>query len=100
MPELDAALDPELDLPTAVLPELQPEAAWPEPAPAEPALEPEPELGGRAEPAAKVPFYKKELKLTPRAPKAPKEPKQPKQKRAKKEKAGSRGRRQGAVLQA
>ena len=39
-----------------------------------------------AEPAAKVPFYKKELKLTPRASKVPKEPKQPKQKRAKKEK--------------
>lgn len=78
-PESYAApeLDPELDLPTAVLPEPQPEAAWPEP---EPELEPEAEL----EPAPKVPFYKKELKLTSIATKAPKEPKQ---KRAKKEKA-------------
>jgi type IV pilus assembly protein PilM len=78
-PELDPAFDPELDLPTTVLPELQPEAAWP--APEE--LAPEPEAGPEPEPASKVPFYKKELKLTPRAPK---EPKQPKQKRAKKEK--------------
>ena len=82
-------LDPELDLPTAVLPEPQPEAAWPEPAPTEPELEVEPELEAETEPAAKVPFYKKELKLTPRAQKAPKEPKQSKQKRAKKEEAAS-----------
>ena len=86
-------LDPELDLPTAVLPEPQPEAAWPEPAPAGARqLELEPELEAETEPAAKVPFYKKELKLTPRAQKAPKEPKQakqPKQKRAKKEQAAS-----------
>ena len=91
-PELDAAFDPALDLPTTVLPELQPGAAWPEPEPAEAAHAPERELDvddeleEEAEPAVKVPFYKKELKLTPRAPKAPKEPRQPKQKRAKKEK--------------
>jgi type IV pilus assembly protein PilM len=78
-------LDPELDLSTAVLPEPQPEAAWPAPA-AEPESEPELEAEPEPEPAPKVPFYKKELKLTPRAPKAPKEPKQPKQKRAKQEK--------------
>ena len=37
------SVDPELDLPTAVLPELAAGAAWPEPRAAEPALEVEPE---------------------------------------------------------
>jgi type IV pilus assembly protein PilM len=85
VPELEPELD--LDLPTPVLPEPQAEAAWPvEP---EPAVEPELDVEPEPEPEAKVPFYKKELKLTPRAAKAPKEPKQPKQKRAKKEKTAS-----------
>jgi len=90
VPELEPELDLALDLPTPVLPEPQVEAAWPtEP---EPADEPELDVEPEPEPVAKVPFYKKELKLTaraPKAPKAPKEPKQPRQKRAKKEKAAS-----------
>jgi type IV pilus assembly protein PilM len=84
VPELDL----ELDLPTAVLPALEAEPAWPAEPVAVAELEPAPALDADIdpEPAPKVPFYKKELKLTPRAPKPPKEPKQPRQKRAKKEK--------------
>jgi type IV pilus assembly protein PilM len=78
-------------LPTAVLPALEVEAAWPgEAEDVEPEVAPEPELA----PEPKVPFYKKQLslKMTPRAakppnePKPPKEPKPAKEKRAKKEK--------------
>ncbi|MGH3071865.1 MAG: type IV pilus assembly protein PilM [Gaiellaceae bacterium] len=101
VPELEPELELDLDLPTAVLPALEVEAAWPEEA--EPvAAEPEPEIA--PEPAAaaepKVPFYKKELSLKrERKPKAEKparkskaerpakEAKPPRQKREKKEKA-------------
>jgi type IV pilus assembly protein PilM len=84
VPVFEPAPEPrlDLDLPTAVLPELPVEPQWPvepEVAPEpELALEPEPET---AEPAAEnVPFYKKELsfKRAPKAEKPPKEPKQPK----------------------
>jgi type IV pilus assembly protein PilM len=90
-PEPALDLELELDLPTAVLPALEVEAAWPgEAEDVEPEVAPEPELA----PEPKVPFYKKQLslKMTPRAakppnePKPPKEPKPAKEKRAKKEK--------------
>ncbi len=89
-PELDPepalGLDLELDLPTAVLPALEVETAWP----GEPEQDAEPELVSEPEvaPEPKVPFYKKQisLKVTPRAGKPPKEPKPAKEKRAKKEK--------------
>ena len=85
-PVPEPELELELDLPTAVLPELPVEPAWP----TEPELAPE--LGAAPapveEPAAKVPFYKKELsfKRAPKAEKPAKEPKQPKAERPKKEK--------------
>ena len=71
-------------MPTAVLPELPAEPAWP----LEPKVsfvpEPEPEPVAEPEPAAKVPFYKKELSFK-RGPKAEEEPtpkpETPKQKR-------------------
>jgi type IV pilus assembly protein PilM len=82
-PELD--LDSAFDVPAAVLPELPVEPAWPvgPELAAQPEPEPEPEP-----PAAKVPFYKKELSLkrAPKAAKAAKEPKQPKPERPKAEK--------------
>jgi type IV pilus assembly protein PilM len=83
VPEPEPALDLDLgavppveveaaaEAPTAVLPELPVEPAWPleaEPAPVAPDVVPEP--------AARVPFYKKELSLK-REPKAAKAPKQP-----------------------
>jgi type IV pilus assembly protein PilM len=82
--------EPELEreLPTAVLPELPVEPAWPvEPElAAEPEIEPDPPAAAEEEPpAAKVPFYKKELsfKRAPKAEKPAKEPKQPKAERPK-----------------
>ncbi|NUT55732.1 MAG: pilus assembly protein PilM, partial [Thermoleophilia bacterium] len=107
-PVIPIAPDPEpeleLDLPTAVLPDLLPEAAWPVEPVAEPVAEaalvpepepvlafelaPDPNPGSEPEPEPDVPFYKKQLSLSlkPRAPKAPKQPKEPKAKREKKEK--------------
>jgi len=71
LPELD------LDLPTTVLPGLADEPAWA----GQPELNAEPEP---AEPAAKVPFYKKELSLK-RGPKAEKPAKPKREKKAKQE---------------
>ena len=71
--------EPELDLPTTVLPELAAEPAWA--GQPDPELDAEPEL---AEPAAKVPFYKKELSLK-RGPKAEKPAKEKREKKAKQE---------------
>jgi type IV pilus assembly protein PilM len=86
-PEAEPALDLELelDLPTAVLPALEVEPAWPgEPEDVEPEPVPEPELA----PEPTVPFYKKQLsfKVTPRAAKPPKEPTPPKEPKPAKEK--------------
>ena len=69
----------DLDLPTAVLPELAAEPDWPG--------EPEPQVEADPEPAesvAKVPFYKKELSFG-RGPKAEKPAKPKREKKAKRE---------------
>jgi type IV pilus assembly protein PilM len=73
------------EAPTAILPQVQVEAAWPGEEEAEPVATAEGAVAAVEEPAAeRVPFYKRELSFGrgAKAPKPPKEPKQPKQPKA------------------